>query len=150
MCEIPLTRGQLFVTTKSLICLIKPFTTITLFICVYFLKENYDTKERHIPNSSIVDKFLEKMSSSNCNIWSLWNWYSRKQQNIRYLSPKKKTSLPLLKIKHFTYGRQMLKTSRSKKLSEKVLLSRQWHSQENVILNWLRHLNRHLNKRFIK
>ena len=78
------------------------------------------------------------MSSSNCNIWSLWNWYSRKQQNIRYLSPKKKTSLPLLKIKHFTYGRQMLKTSRSKKLSEKVLLSRQWHSQENVLLNWLK------------
>ena len=54
---------------------------------------------KQIPKTYIVEKIYEKVSLSNCDLWSCQNWHCIKQQNPSYLSHiEKSTSLLLLKI----------------------------------------------------
>ena len=65
----------------------------------YLLHQRFFTKIKSLEKKLMVKKHLKNLLCSNCDLWSLQNRHSRKQQNLIYLSYKEKsTSLVLLKI----------------------------------------------------
>ena len=89
------------------------------------------TYGRQIRKFSLPKIFSEKVLLSNCNLWTLGNRHFRKQKNLRYLGPKKSTSLELLKIPF--YVRHIPKTYISEKILEKLLF---WNYDLWALWNW--------------
>ena len=80
------------------------------------------TEGRHILKTSTVDTIFEKVSLLNCDLWSLRNQHSRKQQNLSYLSPKEKSFHWCCWKNLSTLGRLITKTSTAEINFEEVSL----------------------------
>ena len=66
---------------------------------IIYSTKDFFTKIKSLEKKLMVKKHLKNLLCSNCDLWSLQNRHSRKQQNLIYLSYKEKsTSLVLLKI----------------------------------------------------
>ena len=66
---------------------------------IIYSTKDFFTKIRSLEKKLMVKKRLKNLLYSNCDLWSLQNRHSRKQQSLIYLSHEEKsTSLVLLKI----------------------------------------------------
>ena len=109
-----------------------------------YLNKYFFTKNRSLEKNFIIKKLLKNLLFSNCDLQSITNWDSWKQQNLSNLSPKEKNTwlVPLKKAFSRKVDTHLKLSYQPEKFFEKVLLLNcdlwffpNWHSQKQKNLN---------------